>query len=482
MTIEEFYQYNCIDENFNESVYQKLHPETKNFYQPHCLENNIDDKHRLYFHHILYDKVNNNQNNNQNIKPNQNQKVLPNLSVIVSIKNRNDILKTSIHSWFCKKEIKEIIIVDYDSTEFDYDYFNSLDPRIKIISLKNRQYFNLSDAYNEAIKFCNYDYILKLDVDYLFNPYLELNDWIDIDWDTQFLTGHYSQSELDSNLGILKYLNGFICIKKNHIINVGGYNGNKFGYGYDDCDLYSRLEDQLGLSRRVIKVGRNFCPIIHLPHSDFYRTAHYEEKNLEVSLEKNKHCSNVNQLKTEGFSFSTNTITTEPIIYFVVSLPRTGTKSLCKMAEICGLKSQHVLQKTFKESIAEGYNFFAYTPFYIPEFLMGFLENNRNLNIKFIYSERDYISWKDSIKMFLKDWSPESFRKSYVDFVDNICWNYLNENYNSVINHFVYIKEIAKNFNIPILQYNLNQGWDPFCSFLDVPIPKDIKIPHLNKS
>lgn len=56
ISIEEFYQHNQIDENFDEKRYLETYPETIGFYQPYCQQNNIDDKHRLYFHYVNYNR------------------------------------------------------------------------------------------------------------------------------------------------------------------------------------------------------------------------------------------------------------------------------------------------------------------------------------------------------------------------------------------------------------------------------------------
>ena len=53
-SIDLFYQNNKVNPNFDENFYQKRYPETKEFYQPHCRILNIDDKHRLYYHWFLY--------------------------------------------------------------------------------------------------------------------------------------------------------------------------------------------------------------------------------------------------------------------------------------------------------------------------------------------------------------------------------------------------------------------------------------------
>lgn len=53
-TIEEFYKTNIIDENFDEALYEEQYPETKDFYQPYCEQNNISNKQRLYFHYYFH--------------------------------------------------------------------------------------------------------------------------------------------------------------------------------------------------------------------------------------------------------------------------------------------------------------------------------------------------------------------------------------------------------------------------------------------
>ena len=52
----DFYLFNKVDDSFDEIAYQNIHPETISFYQPECLNNNIDDKHRLYFHFKNYNR------------------------------------------------------------------------------------------------------------------------------------------------------------------------------------------------------------------------------------------------------------------------------------------------------------------------------------------------------------------------------------------------------------------------------------------
>lgn len=52
--IKIFYENNEINHSFNFIEYDKLNPQTKNFCQPYCVNNNIDDLHRLYYHYAAH--------------------------------------------------------------------------------------------------------------------------------------------------------------------------------------------------------------------------------------------------------------------------------------------------------------------------------------------------------------------------------------------------------------------------------------------
>ena len=168
-------------------------------------------------------------------------------------------------------------------------------------------------------------------------------------------------------------------------------------------------------------------------------------------------------------------------IYFVTSLPRTGTTSLCSMADLCGLKSIHVLKnQSLTQALDNGYNFFADTPFYNPEFLIGILESGLKdkYNIKFIYSRREIISHQNSLDKLFNKWKPSEKIYNQISLLDHLCYERLNIEY--IKNHYNYIKKISSYYKIDILDYNFNKDWKPFCDFIEKPIPNK-KIPHKNK-
>ena len=92
------------------------------------------------------------------------------VSLICACKNRKAPLKISLSSWLLFKEITEIIIVDWSSDESLRELIH-LDPRIKVINVPNQIYFNQPQPLNLAAKISTGDYILKVDTDYILNPY-----------------------------------------------------------------------------------------------------------------------------------------------------------------------------------------------------------------------------------------------------------------------------------------------------------------------
>ena len=269
--INKFYQVFTVDQDFDEVTYQQKYPEVKDFYQPACKQNGVDDKHRLYFHWYVYKK-----NQLTITKPVFNSYDLPNLSLLVGIKNRFNQLKVSVQSWINQKAIDEIVIVDWDSDDLDANYLKSLSSKIKLIRYKDKQNYHISKVINESIKNTNHEYIIKADVDYVFNGYYQLNEWLDINWDTEFMTGSSKWTDA-TNLGFLKYLNGLLICKKQHILDVGMYDESYANYGGEDSNLYNRLQEK-GLTRKFMPFTDNIIPVYHNPHSDYKRVEFYKDK------------------------------------------------------------------------------------------------------------------------------------------------------------------------------------------------------------
>ena len=92
------------------------------------------------------------------------------VSIICPCKDRDEPLKTAIHSWLAHEEVVEIIITDWSSRK-SLNYLTKISDKIKIITVKGEEYFNMQQPLNLALSIATGDYILKMDTDYILNTY-----------------------------------------------------------------------------------------------------------------------------------------------------------------------------------------------------------------------------------------------------------------------------------------------------------------------
>jgi hypothetical protein len=238
-----------------------------------------------------------------------------NISVICACKNRYDALRVSLNSWLAFREIKEIIIVDWSSDQ-PIGHLTKLDKRIKVIRVDDEKYFNQPQPLNLAASVATGDYILKLDCDYILNPYFSFFENYKID-DKSFLCGQDSyecnHEYWDENLGgyavnfhamdvgelmkyshsyspYFKYLTGLCFVTKENYWKVGGYD-ERMGkyYAYEDDQMTKRLT-MMGLECKKLNQNHN---IIHIPHPDKKRYENFEgygeesnDNNIEIVKRK----------------------------------------------------------------------------------------------------------------------------------------------------------------------------------------------------
>ena len=83
------------------------------------------------------------------------------------------MLRVSLQSWIGNPLISEIVIIDWCSKE-PISWAEALDPRIRVIRVEGQKYFHLGKAFNTGISNSSGDFIMKMDVDYILNPYCNL--------------------------------------------------------------------------------------------------------------------------------------------------------------------------------------------------------------------------------------------------------------------------------------------------------------------
>lgn len=181
--------------------------------------------------------------------------------------------------------------------------------------------------------------------------------------------------------------------------------------------------------------------------------------------------------------------------FFVVSLPRSGTTSISKMAKICGLLPQHAPLWSIDNNMnGDDFNFFSDTPTFCPSYVEKACQNE-NIDAKFIFIDRDfdlifkswnkvslfrnYSSWFDMDESEMNNGQKFDF-KSYKETFNN---NKLTEeNYKELFEgHKNTVLNIIKKHNKEVLIYNFSDGWEKFCDFIEKPIPNE-ELPHLNRT
>lgn len=182
--------------------------------------------------------------------------------------------------------------------------------------------------------------------------------------------------------------------------------------------------------------------------------------------------------------------------YFVVSLPRTGTSTICKMSEIVGKEWSHAPVNRYKNLIKNSSkNFFSDTPIFNPNVVREII-SYEDIDSKFIFIDRDfdevYNSWvncrlyRNYSIMYDKFINDEKMSGSQKFDLKNYNESFLNKNLNEETykeifeTHKSTVINLIKDNNKDLLIYRLNEGWDKFCDFLEVSKP-DKEIPWINK-
>lgn len=203
------------------------------------------------------------------------------VSIICSCKNRYEALKVSLISWLNFSEVEEVIIVDWNSSDPIND-LTSIDNRVKIVRVNGEEYFNQPQPLNLAAKLVKSELLLKLDTDYILNPYYNFFAHYAVS-ETNFVYGpsNIQDKNIESN-PYFKYLRGLLYIKTKFFREVGGYNENlgKY-YAWEDDELVSRLH-LYGLKSMSVEYDHN---IFHIPHPDKKRFENFEgDKEYEKKI------------------------------------------------------------------------------------------------------------------------------------------------------------------------------------------------------
>lgn len=195
------------------------------------------------------------------------------ISLITCCMNRNENLVKAIPSWIACKEISEIIIVDWSSAEPVHEFLqkNKIhDHRIKVVRVDDQPRWVLSYAFNIGFRVSAYDKILKTDADIIIHrDFFEKN----ILSENKFISGDWRTAEKGQ-----EHINGFFYVSRESVMSIKGFNEYITTYGWDDDDIYDRLEKS-GSKRSQVDT----TTIYHIPHADELRIGNTGSKENELS-------------------------------------------------------------------------------------------------------------------------------------------------------------------------------------------------------
>lgn len=183
------------------------------------------------------------------------------ISLVTCAMNRTENLLKALPTWLDTPEINQIIIVDWSSNKPIKDEIKACgfnDPRILIARVNDQSRWILSYAFNLGFRLASYDKILKTDADIKIGSDFFANNSLP---KNAFLSGDWRTAEKGQ-----EHINGFFLVRRDDLFAANGFNEYITTYGWDDDDIYFRLE-QLGINR----VRINTSGVFHIPHPDSLR-------------------------------------------------------------------------------------------------------------------------------------------------------------------------------------------------------------------
>ena len=169
-------------------------------------------------------------------------------SLIVVVRDRSDALLRVLPSWLRVGRLEELVIVDWGSRPTVASVLRQhgvADARLRQAAAPLESEWNLARAYNLAAQLARGEVLLKVDSDtWLHEGFLRQHALPP----RTFYAGDWKRAP-DENAW---HLNGVVLLRREDYAAVAGYDERIRYYGHDDTDLYSRLQQELGLRRACL--------------------------------------------------------------------------------------------------------------------------------------------------------------------------------------------------------------------------------------
>lgn len=183
------------------------------------------------------------------------------VSLVTCCMNRNKNLLLALPTWLELDEIDEILIVDWSSqvpVARTLEKAGIRDSRIQIIRVDSEDRWILTYAFNIGFRASNFDKVVKVDSDIqLSKDFFRRNKLSG----KSFIAGDWRLAKKGQ-----EYTNGFFYAFRETLIRIGGFNEFIITYGWDDEDIYHRLEQDGN-----IKIPVALETLYHLHHEESER-------------------------------------------------------------------------------------------------------------------------------------------------------------------------------------------------------------------
>jgi hypothetical protein len=196
------------------------------------------------------------------------------VTIVTTCKNRWEFLKQSLPTWL-NRGFKEIIIVDWSSNieiVTNIEQMSIGSNLVTVIRVNGEDIFNGGMARNTGAKHVTSDYVLFIDADMIVKNW-QVTKTISM-VPGRFYHGPHNIPPFGTSL-----------VRIDDFRKINGYSELCRSYGWEDNDLYNRL-DASGLQRRLYDDRM----VEHIDHSDELRIVHRDQrgKKLHETVWENK--------------------------------------------------------------------------------------------------------------------------------------------------------------------------------------------------
>jgi predicted glycosyltransferase involved in capsule biosynthesis len=188
------------------------------------------------------------------------------------------MLQQALSTWLACPEITEVIVVDWSSRTPVAEALAELvgDTRVQVARVVGQRRWIATKSHNLGARIASGDVLLRLDSDYLLGRDFFREHALG---HGEFFCGNWHTARVENEL----HLTGALYVHRRHFLAANGYNERIVTYGYEDDDLFERLEGA-GLKRRDFDLDT----VHHLPHDDLARTKHQDIFDVYSETERNK--------------------------------------------------------------------------------------------------------------------------------------------------------------------------------------------------